>query len=215
MMMPREFVREIIMRYHAARLPLYPHERVFRGGSRSVSSEAEDLLARYLIERLPADAKIYINETITSVTDDTRERIKPDLIVTRGEIITAVLDLKMDLGYNRATFPAFWRDRDERVRRLRGRRVVLKVDEAEGRRGKEYNFGAATRFLFVLVSELNISREMLEAILAMRGTMGCSDLFVLTGREHPNVYGLSVDEALDRIAVYEPEFAKLEEALGF
>jgi hypothetical protein len=212
-MTPHDFVREIITRYHAARLPLYPHDRVFRGGSRSVSSEAEDLLARYLVERLPADAWVYINQTIRPVTDGVSRCIKPDLVVTRGDTITAVLDLKMDLGYKRDTFAAFWRDRDDRVRQLRGQKVDLKLDEIGNLRGREYGFGAGARFLFILVSDRNISRRRLEAILAMREEMECSDLFVLTSREHPNVYGLSVDDALDRLTVNESEFARLEVAL--
>lgn len=213
-MTPRDFVKEIITRYHAARRPLYPHERIVRGGSRSVSSEAEDLLAGYLIERLPPDAVIYINQTITSVGDGARQCIKPDLVVVRGGIVTAVLDLKTDLGYKRDTFPSFWHDREERVRLLRGQTITMMVGQEAKLQSREYTFGAQARFFFVLVSDRNISREKLNAILGMRETMECSDLFVLTGREHPNVYGLTVDEALDRLTINEAEFARLAESLN-
>lgn len=187
---------------------------MFRGGSRSVSAEAEDLLAGYLIECLPSDTIIFINQTITSVTEGARQYIKLDLVVLRGETITAVLDLKMDLGYKRDTFPSFWRDRDRRVRLLRGQRVTMMVGEEASLQSREYTFGAKARFFFVLVSDRNISREKLNGILAMRETMECSDLFVLTGREHPNVYGLTVDDALDRLTVNEDEFARLAESLN-
>ena len=48
----------------------------------------------------------------------------------------------------------------------------------------------------------------------MRGTMQCSDLFILTAREHPNVYGLTVEEAFRRLTVNEPDFDLLEASLN-
>lgn len=213
-MTPRDFVKEIITQYHAARRSRYPHERVFRGGSRSVSSEAEDLLASYLIKLIPQDAAIYINQTITSLADGSRQCIKPDLVVVRGRTITAALDLKMDLGYQRDTFPSFWRDRDERARLLRGQPVTMMAGEEAKLQSREYTFGDQARFFFVLVSDRNISRKKFSAILALRETVECSDLFILTEREHPNVYGLTVDEALDRLTVNETEFTRLTESLN-
>ncbi len=41
----QELIREIIARYHNARQPLYPHERVFRGESRAIASETEGVLS--------------------------------------------------------------------------------------------------------------------------------------------------------------------------
>jgi len=120
-MTPHELIREIISLYHSARILLYPHERLFRGESRPIASQTEDLFARYLIDRLPNDVVIYVNQTITTVNNNGRIRIKPDLIVTRGQSITAILDLKMDLGYRRNEFPDFWLNADQLIPSLRNK----------------------------------------------------------------------------------------------
>lgn len=195
----QEFIREIIARYHKARQPLYPHERVFRGGSRSVSSETEDLFARYLIDKLSPDTVIYINQTITPLDSDLLKCIKPDLVIVNGGFITAILDLKMDLGYKRNEFADFWRERDEWIQLMRNQKVSLLVDTGGGSERQELVLGPNARLFFVLVSDRNISKKKFIVIRQMQEIMKFSDLVILTQGEHPNVYGLTIDGALQRI----------------
>jgi hypothetical protein len=209
----QEFVREIIARYHKARQSLYPHERVFRGGSRSISSETEDLFARYLIDKLSPDNVIYINQTITPLDSDLLKCIKPDLVIINGGFITAILDLKMDLGYKRNEFADFWRERDEWIQLMRNQKASLLIDTGGGSKRQELVFSPDARLFFVLVSDRNISKKKFIVIRQMQEIMKFSDLVILTQGEHPNVYGLTIDGALQRIIINEHDFNYLEQSL--
>jgi hypothetical protein len=211
---PQELIREIISLYHGARNPLYPHERLFRGESRPIASQTEDLFARYLINRLPDDVVIYVNQTITTVSVNGRIRIKPDLTVTKGTSITAILDLKMDLGYRRKEFPDFWRNSDQLIPSLRNKTFSMFVKTGSTRRRQELTFGGDARLFYVLVSSGNINAQLLSAVLQLRGTMQFSDLVVLTEGVHPNTYGLTIDETLERITINEDSFSFLETVLN-
>jgi hypothetical protein len=209
----QEFIRKIIEHYHNARQSLYPHVRVFRGGSRSIASETEDIFASYLIDKLSPSTIIYLNQTITPVNNDTLQCIKPDLVIVKDGLITGILDLKMDLGYKRDKFAAFWRERDERVNSLRNQRVSVLIDVGGGPRKQEFMFGGEAKLFFVLVSDRNISKKKLDVIRQIQETVQASHLVVLTRGEHPNVYGLTIDEAFQRITINHEEFSWLEKAL--
>lgn len=212
-MNPREFVQEIIDRYHKAREPVLPHDRIFRGESRSIASETEDIFARYLIERLPG-CVIFINQTITTGTGAKRIRIKPDLVIVQQNTICAILDLKMDLGYSRKVFPEFWKTRDDQILDLRNKDFSLYQKKGAYREHlPPLRFLPSARLFFVLVSDQNIASSLLAPITLKKGKMRNSDLFILTRNLHPNTYEKSRKEAMAEIIVNESEFENLLEEL--
>lgn len=79
-MTEKNLIREIYSLYKQAGNSIYPHKRIFRGESRSISAEVEDLFAKYLIEQLPNDTKLFIDQTITSGSKSKRidVRINPN-----------------------------------------------------------------------------------------------------------------------------------------
>jgi hypothetical protein len=186
---------------------------VFRGESRPIASETEDLFARYLIDRLPPGTVIYVNQTMTTVNRDVRLRVKPDLVIVKNGIISAILDLKMDLGYQRSAFPTYWIGRDQQLQCLHNQKVSMYVKTDTWPQRKELTFGDHARLFYVLVSDQNINSEQLGIVLNMRGTMQCSDLVVLTQGAHPNMYGVTIDEAFKRITINHHDFDCLEKAL--
>jgi hypothetical protein len=64
-MTPEEFVEHIVKAHCEARVPLYPHSKLTRGESRSVASQTEDVLAYYLVLRIPSIERVYINQPLT------------------------------------------------------------------------------------------------------------------------------------------------------
>jgi hypothetical protein len=206
-MTPRKFFKETVNLYHKARIPKYRHKRIFRGESSSIASETEDLFACYLIGCLPRETMIFINQTITTGTGEERLRIKPDLIITQNRIITAILDLKMDLGYKRNEFPDYWRQRDDLILSLRGKEFSLFIKSGAYRKKRAVlNFASDAKLLFVLVSDQNINPKLLTPVLEMKGKMPNSDLFILSHKIHPNQYEMSVDDVIRKIDIDEQEF---------
>jgi len=74
-MTPEEFVGEVVNRYVQSRQPIRPHPKLFRGESRSVASETEDLLAYYLVSRIPTIKRIFINQPLTANSKKNSSRI--------------------------------------------------------------------------------------------------------------------------------------------
>jgi hypothetical protein len=151
---------------------------------------------------------------MTTINCAARQRIKPDLVIVKKEISLAILDLKMDLGYNRTEFPNYWSKRDMQLQCLHNQRVSMYVKTENWPKRQELTFGADTRLFYVLVSDQNINPEQLGIILKMRGIMQYSDLVVLTQGVHPNMYGVTIDEAFKRITINHQDFDCLEKALN-
>lgn len=210
-MTPHTFVRRTIGLYHGARHPLFPlPRRIYRGESRSISSQTEDLFARYLADILPDDTTLYINQIITSGAKASRYRVKPDVIVARGKQIVALFDLKMDLGYHRNDFLTFWSAKDRLMTSLHGLEFSLFRKEQSGKMPLRLTMCKQARLFFVLVSGQNINPNDLDSLLNHKGTMRNSNLFVLTRGSHPNIYGKTPKEAKALLTVVIEEF----EALG-
>jgi hypothetical protein len=120
----------------------------------------------------------------------------------------------MDLGYRRKEFPDFWRTSDQLIPSLRNKTFSMFVKTGSTRRRQELTFGGAAQLFYVLVSSGNINAQLLSAVLQLRGTMQFSDLVVLTEGVHPNTYGLTIDETLERITINEDSFSFLETVLN-
>ena len=209
-MTPYDFLKETIEQYHKARLPMYPHDRIFRGESRCISSEIEDLFANYLINNLPKGIVIYINQIITTGSGASRQRLKPDLVITKDESILSILDLKMDLGYKRGGFADYWRERDAQVPRLHKQEFGLFEKLGSSKTRKFFRFSEHAKLFYIIISNQNIREELISPILRMRDSMEHSDLFVLSHDFHPNAYEMSVEEVLQKIVINTLDFERLE-----
>lgn len=185
-MLDKNLLKEIHSLYKAAHSPLYPHKRIFRGESRSISSAVEDLFAKYLIELLPSDITLYINQTITAGSLNTRIRVKPDIVVVRDEIIKAIIDLKMDLGYKRKEFPAFWDERDKLIPRMRGKQFSLFKTNANEKTKRSLEFSNNAKLYFVVISDQNITHKHLSVIKKRLGKKKYSETYFLLEGAHPN-----------------------------
>ena len=77
-------------------------KRIYRSRAKSVASDAEDLLACHLAALIPAATEIWVDVSLTSGATTVPRRIMPDIVVLHGETIVAIVDLKMDMGWNRS-----------------------------------------------------------------------------------------------------------------
>lgn len=209
-MTPYDFLKEIIELYHKSRLPIYPHTQIFRGESRCISSEVEDFFANYLVNKLPEDIIVYVNQIITSGSGSSRQRIKPDLLLTKDESILAIFDLKMDLGYKRSGFIDYWRERNAQIPLLHKQVFSLFEKLGSSKTKKSYKFSENAKLFYIIISDLNISEKDFCQILETKSSMEHTDIFVLSSDLHPNAYNVSVEEALKKIKINTTEFQRLE-----
>jgi hypothetical protein len=77
-MTPEECVTKVIDAYENARAPLWRHPKLQRGECRNVASVMEDLIAVYLVKRLPSIDRVFINQTLIAPG---QPRFKPDLVI--------------------------------------------------------------------------------------------------------------------------------------
>jgi hypothetical protein len=212
-MKDEKLIREIIFLYLKARTPIYPHKRIFRGESRSISSEVEDLFAKYLIEVLPQDTELFINQTITTGTKVQRLRVQPDIVVVRRDKIKAILDLKMDLGYKRDEFPKYWDKRDALIPKMRGKIFSLFQKNGNNKSQQYLEFYDKAKLFFILISDKNINPSQLSEVRKRQGKKKYSEPYILTHKIHPNTYDKSINELIRIIDIDNKSFKKLNKEL--
>ena len=215
-MTPDQFIESLVNAYREARVPVRRHPKLSRGESRAIASEAEDLFAYYLIGRLKNVDHIFINQTITSVSNGMRKRIKPDLVICHGEEIRVLVDLKMDLGYKRTEFSDSMKKVDKLIPKLRGQQFSLWKKVGEGRERLERIFSKRAKYVFVVVSDQNINKKQFTEIEKAASKFKNTSLFVLSRGMHPNVYGQSRDDTIAEMKqhICNESFQKLAALVG-
>jgi hypothetical protein len=215
-MTPDKFIESLVDAYRAARMPVQPHPKLSRGESRAIASETEDRFAYYLIGRLKNADHIFINQTITSVSNGAKERIKPDIVIYRGEEIRVLIDLKMDLGYKRTVFSESMKEVDKLISELRGHKFSLWKKVGEGRERLERTFSKNAMYVFVIISDQNINKKKFTEIEEAGLKLNNTALFVLLRGIHPNVYGQSRDDTIAKMKqhICNESFKKLDTLIG-
>lgn len=192
-------IEHIINAYRAARNPIFSHPKLTRGESRSVASAVEDIFSFYLVSRYPKINEVFINQTITSTTKGAAFRLKPDIMICQNNSIELMIDLKTDLGYTREGFLSSLRERERQVRKLRGHRFSIQKRVGEGRKHLELTAVANLKYVFVTVTDQNISSPILDKIEALASNQHNTALFILLRGIHPNVYGLSLKSSFKKV----------------
>ena len=185
-MAPKELIEEIRSLYENAHIPLYKHERIFRGESRPISSAMEDLFAKYLIEQIPSESLAFINQIITNGSCKNRIRVKPDIMIVRNNEIKALIDLKMDLGYKRNEFLDFWRKRDALLSKMRGKSFHFNKTDGYKKSDDNIYVSKTAMLYFIIISDQNINSKNLNSLKEKKDSMKNSKLYFLFEGIHPN-----------------------------
>lgn len=269
-----QFLGSVVDAYLNARVPIIPHDKLSRGESRPIASEAEDLLAFRMAEALPSATHIFINQTLTRVgttrlakkidahlksrdpivphkepsqAESASEvedlmalkaaewlrsrdqdfidqwlarmkhlRVKPDLVITRNENIRALIDLKMDLGYKRDKILDTLEEANGHIEQLRSRKVSLwRKRHCSRSVGHFLEFSSTVKYMFVVISDQNISPKKFAAVEAKAAMLPNVSLFTLVRGFHPNTPGLTREEAVDKAIAHlsDADVTKLEAEL--
>lgn len=200
-MTPKEFVNQVVDAYRKSRVSLHEHSKVRRGESRSIASETEDLLAYYLVTRMPEIDEILINQPLRTLG----QSIKPDLVICRHSQIYAFVDVKMDLGYKRDSFDDTLRQKDVGMAQMRNAVFTYKP-KSEGKRAQiTLPLAQNAKYLFVIVSSQNVSPSRFSVFEKSAPSLSNIEFYVLTRGYHPND-----PDPMERITICDGEFQKLE-----
>lgn len=72
-------------------------DNIFRGHTRSISTDVEDLIAKYISDVLEKEVFIFID---TSVRVDNKTH-RPDLLIVKDDKVVALLEIKSNMGWCR------------------------------------------------------------------------------------------------------------------
>lgn len=206
-MSPDELLERIINLYQDARISRYADSKISRGRSHSISSVVEDLFASYLILSDKEIDKILVDQPV--FVEGFKSTFYPDITIIRSGAITAFIDLKMDLGWKRDGLKELCEKDKELIKTIRTRACAFK-DGSTKERGS-YEISESAVYDIVIISDQNIAKNKLDAQL--KEIENLSDfvrVHILSKNEHPNTYGLTPEELLEKIEINDKAFSDIK-----
>lgn len=209
---PRELILNIIKAYQDARISRYGDAKILRGRSHSVSAVTEDLFASFLLRNDPAIDMIYVDQPMRF--ESVAKQIYPDIVIVKDGVITAFVDIKMDLGWKRDGLYDLCKKHQEIILRVKGVEAHLK----DGRTKKSISLRTSQNVSYnvVIVSRTNIGaarlRNQLQQIESLKPDV---DVFVLCDSRKPlNSYAIVEPGMLvDALELNPIEFERLKKKL--
>lgn len=205
----REFLEQISMLYEDASKTTSENPKVRRGRSRSIAAEAEDLFAELLVANDSEIEMIRVDQPITIPTTELPGKksfqVYPDVVVIKGGKIRALIDLKMDLGWNRDGLIETCEKHNRTVRLARGN--IGKLKDGQTKLRQELMFSDDLTYSVVLVSGKNINSEKLTTQIAGANSIAdCVQSYVLSDGLHPNGYWLACPTFRKKLMINDSEF---------
>jgi hypothetical protein len=206
----RTFFRKIVELYHDGRIPLFKDRALFRGRSRSVSSAVEDLFAKFIISNTNID-KIYIDQPVNTIGFN--KQIYPDLVIIKNNKVIQLIDLKMDMGWNRDGLLSLCDKHQSIVKNVKGEE--LKIRDGLSKEDVFYKYSNKLVYNIVIISSKNISYEKLDKqIKASKKRNKNVNVYVLSSKAHPNIYKYTVKEMINKISIDDKQIDKLLKSIN-
>lgn len=206
-MTPENYFKKIIEMYHNARNPKLPmpNPNIHRGRSSSISSEVEDLTAYFIAYNAPnKKCDYFIDQPMKFAKGKT---YYPDIAIQndKGEIEN-LIDVKIDLGWNRSGIYSFCKEWESRIKAIKGKETSFK-------RGKDKTlikgrFSKDIKYHVVVITGGNSGSNLQNDRLQVMKDMKHVCLYVLSDGVHPNDYKLSHDAIMKTINIDDGEFKR-------
>ncbi len=206
----KQFITKVIESYHTAREPLFSNPKIRRGRSHSVASKIEDLFALYLVNKIKSD-QIYIDQPISVV--GSKAQIYPDIVIVKNKKITALCDVKMDLGWKRNELYNFCKRHASLLKKIRG--IKCKIRDGQTKEDIYYQIDKKACLNIVIISDQNINKTLLaKHIKKIEPFKNVVRVIILTSGEHPNTYRISTSDLLKKLVINIQSFTILIKALS-
>lgn len=201
----RDFILGIIKLYQKARKVNVPSNKIHRGRSRSVSSEAEDLFAFFLSKKIKCDS-LYVDQPISVA--GYKSQFYPDIVIVKNNIITTFCDLKMDLGWKRDELSSLAKRQSIFLKNIRG--MECKVINGVTKEEKKFKISRNISYYFIIISDRNINKKLLKQHQDSINKLGNRiKLFILTSGQSLNAYGYTPSNLIKEIEINESSFESL------
>lgn len=206
-MKAEEFILRVVEAYRDARIPVIKDKKISRGRSRSVSSVAEDLFAYYLIKNDSAIENIFVDQSIYFA--DAKKSIYPDITVVKNGIVTAFIDLKMDMGWKRNELLNLCKKHGQTVTYAKGGRCRLK--DGQTKEAKELKVSKSVSYSIVIISRRNSGNQLDTLRAGAKKLKPSVETFLLcdSPKYHPNQYGIKPKALVQNLEVDTTEFNRL------
>lgn len=202
---PDLFISEVIRLYKEARKARVNNNRITRGRSHSISSHVEDIFAEFLAENL--EKYNYLVDQPISI-EGKKNPIYPDIVLVDNDKITDLIDLKMDLGWNRNGFIAFCEKKEHLIEDIRNKGCRLK--DGVTKEVKSFKIDKNLKYHIVIISDTNISKKRMKANLEGTSKLRNVCVYSLSSNQHPNTYE---EDKLKDIKINIDQFDKLINSL--
>ena len=208
-MSPGEFFRKLIELYFESREPKYYNPNIFRGRSSSVSSALEDLAALFISLNNPNSCNYYTDQPIKFSGSSTKY---PDIVIKHEDgAIHDLIDMKADTGWNRDGMLSFCWDWERRIESIKGKATSFSVGKTKISKGG--TFSKDLKYHVVVASEINSGKKILKDYEVIKRECKNVKLYLLSNGLHPNHYGLSQSQVLNKINIKHEEFDRLLNAI--
>lgn len=209
-MTPQEFILRIVKAYQDARIPHQVNEKIRRGRSHSISSITEDLFAYYLISNDPSIEMVYVDQPIN--LKSAKRQIYPDVAIVRNGVLTAFIDLKMDIGWNRDGLFELCEKHQHSVQQARG--TECQIRDGETKELRTLAISDDINYCVVMISRTNINPVTLDRQLEEVKVLSPDvEVFVLCTTGHPNAYGMEPEDIVEGLGIDVLEFERLKEKI--
>lgn len=202
-----DFIFKIIQLYQLSRKSKYSHDKIKRGRSHSISSLAEDLFAKYLVENIECD-EIFVDQPIS--VESVKKISYPDIVIVRGDTIIGTCDLKVDLGWNREGLVELCEKSFEYLKEIQGKKCKIN-NGLITKKIKYYKISNKCFHNVVIISNKNIKAENLEEQrkIVKKKFKSLINVFILSSDAHLGTYGVTAKKLMKKVSVRESEFDEL------
>ncbi|GBE15193.1 hypothetical protein BMS3Abin14_01247 [bacterium BMS3Abin14] len=208
-MPPKEYFRKLIELYSESRETKYYNPNIFRGRSSSISSQLEDLTALFIALNNPDHCTYYIDQPVRFGSSKTRY---PDIVIQNGDkTIENLIDVKADIGWNRDGMYKFCMEWEDRIKAVQGTETTFTDGKSkEKRHGK---FSKRLKYHVLIATLENSGKTLKNDHDKIKNECSNVNLYLLSDGQHPNTYGLTQQDVLDKINIQDDEFRRFFENL--
>lgn len=202
-MSSKEYFEKIIDLYIKSRNCYFNSENIFRGRSKTISSELEELTAYYIMVNSNNTFKYFIDQPI-KMDNSTRY---PDIVIQQKDgTIKDLIDIKADTGWFRYGMFDFCKEWNCRMESVKSK--CTKFKNGLNKEIIDGKFHDTLKYHVVIISLCN-SGNQLKRDYNRINEMKNIELYILSSETHPNAYNIDKKGIIKQIKIHDCEFKRL------
>ncbi|MHA3048548.1 hypothetical protein [Acinetobacter sp. ANC 4639] len=214
-MKPQEFFSQLVDLYKQQQNSKKIAENIFRGRSRSISSAAEDLVAQFISKNIKRHCIYYVDQPLQFGASNIVKY--PDIFILENDkTISHLIDIKLDVGWNRDAMLDFCAIRHHEVMNVLGKLTQFNTKNEMGDKieNKNMRFSENLTYHILLLSKENAKKDILDKHYAqVLNKYKNIKLYIFSEGIHPNEY-VTKEEIMAKLQINDVEFLRFIELLN-